>query len=60
MEFERELQQKHLKIVNSSNRSIWDGKWNVIDVSSGKHLPYVEEGSWPQEIYVHFLQAKNQ
>ena len=58
MEFDREFEHKHSEIVNSSNKNIRNGRWNVINASSGKHLSYVEEGSWRQEIYVPILQAK--
>ena len=47
-----------LKIVNSSNRNFQNVKWNVINLSSGKHFSYVEERSWRQEIYVHILKLK--
>ena len=56
--FDREFEHKNLKIVNTSNRCIRNDKRNVLNVSSGKHLSYTVEGSWPQETYVHILQAQ--
>ena len=48
-QFYRELEHKYLKKVNSSNRNIRNGKWNVIMVSSRNIY---------LEIDVHILQAK--
>ena len=43
------------KKVNSSNRN---GKWNVMNMSNGKHLFYVEEGFWRQKIYAHIYKPE--
>ena len=53
--FDREFEHKHSKKVNSSNRN---GKWNVMNMSNGKHLFYVEEGSWRQKIYAHIYKPE--